>query len=168
MMEARNPAYNEFGSIDCEVEHPRFGWIPYTANNGRGDPREQNIWDQCVGLGPAPYVPPPVSSPSASDVRAEGARRLSMVAASYPLAERETWHKQLAEAEAYSLSQLAATPLLDAYVASSGETKAQIVARIIANDLAFSAATGAILGAQRAILNMDPIPADYADDSRWP
>lgn len=24
----RNPVYNMFGGIDCEVEHPRYGWIP--------------------------------------------------------------------------------------------------------------------------------------------
>lgn len=31
-MDARNPAYNAFGTIDLEVEHPRLGWIPFTAS----------------------------------------------------------------------------------------------------------------------------------------
>lgn len=29
---ARNPVFNRFGSIDLEFQHPRFGWVPYTAN----------------------------------------------------------------------------------------------------------------------------------------
>lgn len=31
-MEIRNAKYNQFGGIDCEIEHPVFGWIPFTAN----------------------------------------------------------------------------------------------------------------------------------------
>lgn len=31
-MQWRNPKYNAFGSIDCEINHPVFGWIPFTAN----------------------------------------------------------------------------------------------------------------------------------------
>lgn len=29
--EARNPIYLEDGRIDCEVNHPVYGWIPFTA-----------------------------------------------------------------------------------------------------------------------------------------
>ncbi|QEM80210.1 DUF4376 domain-containing protein [Halomonas binhaiensis] len=31
-MEYRNPRYNESGTIDCEIHHPSFGWIPFTAS----------------------------------------------------------------------------------------------------------------------------------------
>lgn len=31
-MQARNPTYNKDGSIDLEIEHPAFGWIPFTAS----------------------------------------------------------------------------------------------------------------------------------------
>jgi hypothetical protein len=31
-MEIRNPSYNAFGTIDCEINHPKFGWIPFTAS----------------------------------------------------------------------------------------------------------------------------------------
>lgn len=30
--EVRNPVHNSTGSIDCEVNHPSFGWIPFTAS----------------------------------------------------------------------------------------------------------------------------------------
>jgi hypothetical protein len=31
-MEYRNPKYNSNGTIDCEINHPQHGWIPFTAN----------------------------------------------------------------------------------------------------------------------------------------
>lgn len=30
-MDVRNPRYNEFGTIDLEINHPTFGWISYTS-----------------------------------------------------------------------------------------------------------------------------------------
>lgn len=101
-------------------------------------------------------------------VRDEGARRLAVIASAYRPEERETWHKQLAEAKAYSLDALVVTPFLSAMAAGSGETRAQIVTRILANDLAFSIASGTVIGSQRALIEMDPIPEDYAtNESYW-
>lgn len=31
-MNTKNAQYNVAGGIDCEIEHPRFGWIPFTAS----------------------------------------------------------------------------------------------------------------------------------------
>ncbi|SEI99215.1 hypothetical protein SAMN04244572_03161 [Azotobacter beijerinckii] len=31
-MNVRNPKYNWRGGIDCEIEHPSLGWIPYTID----------------------------------------------------------------------------------------------------------------------------------------
>jgi hypothetical protein len=31
-MNIKNVVRNEIGSFDCEVEHPVFGWIPFTAS----------------------------------------------------------------------------------------------------------------------------------------
>lgn len=28
----RNPRFNALGTIDCELKHPEFGWIPFTAS----------------------------------------------------------------------------------------------------------------------------------------
>jgi hypothetical protein len=32
IMKIRNAKYNQFGTIDCEIEHPVYGWIPFTAS----------------------------------------------------------------------------------------------------------------------------------------
>ena len=58
-MEIRNPVYNAFGTIDCEINHPQFGWIPFTASpDDRPD-----IYDAALAMGPTPYVPPPAPTP---------------------------------------------------------------------------------------------------------
>jgi len=31
-MQIREAKYNANGTIDCEIEHPDFGWIPFTAS----------------------------------------------------------------------------------------------------------------------------------------
>jgi hypothetical protein len=31
--EIRNPQYNQLGTIDVEVNHPEFGWIPFTYDS---------------------------------------------------------------------------------------------------------------------------------------
>lgn len=31
-MNARNPKHNAAGTIDLEIEHPAYGWIPFTAS----------------------------------------------------------------------------------------------------------------------------------------
>ena len=31
-IEIRNPKYNTSGTIDCEINHPKYGWIEFTAN----------------------------------------------------------------------------------------------------------------------------------------
>lgn len=31
-MNYRNPVYNQYGTIDCEIDHPEFGWMPTTLS----------------------------------------------------------------------------------------------------------------------------------------
>lgn len=31
-MEYRNARFSENGTIECEIDHPDFGWIPFTAS----------------------------------------------------------------------------------------------------------------------------------------
>ena len=58
-MQIRNARYTADGAIDCEVEHPRHGWIPYTAREG--DPADWGaaMYAAALASNPAPYEPPP-------------------------------------------------------------------------------------------------------------
>ena len=62
-MEFRNPGYNVHGSIDCEINHPAFGWIPFTASVADPDPSTAHIYAAIMESEEpiAPYAPPAVS-----------------------------------------------------------------------------------------------------------
>jgi hypothetical protein len=67
-MEIRNPIYNVFGTIDCEINHPDYGWIPFTASpDDRPD-----IYDAALAMGPAPaHPPPPPPAPTPEELLAQ-------------------------------------------------------------------------------------------------
>lgn len=104
---------------------------------------------------------------TAAQVRAEGARRLNLLQDIYTAEERETWTTQEEEARAWTADNEAETPMLDG-ILTDGETKAELVASVLAKAAALKALAGLILGAQRALMAMDPIPPDYTDDGWWP
>jgi hypothetical protein len=73
-MEYRNAKFTSQGTIDCEINHPEFGWIPFTASP---DDHEQLGRDIYAAASPSatPYVAPP--PPSADELLA--AERAAMV-----------------------------------------------------------------------------------------
>lgn len=63
-MQWRNPAYNAQGTIDVEINHPVYGWIPFTVVlNDTGAQFDVNAMRaEIIAAGSiAPYVPPPPS-----------------------------------------------------------------------------------------------------------
>lgn len=65
-MEWRNPAYNAQGTIDCEINHPVYGWIPFTAaaNDTGATFDVAAMVAEIISAGNiAPYVPPPEPDP---------------------------------------------------------------------------------------------------------
>lgn len=57
-MNIRNPSFNSFGSIDCEINHPIYGWIPFTASMDDIEPNGREIYESALAMGPAEYIPP--------------------------------------------------------------------------------------------------------------
>lgn len=66
--------------IDCEIEHPQFGWIPFTAMPNDVETLGVQVFNACIAgeAGPiAPYAPPPPPPPPSADAnKAEAERRL--------------------------------------------------------------------------------------------
>lgn len=60
-MEYRNAAFNSFGMIDCEINHPVYGWVPFTADPHDIEPIGVVVFNAAKGNA-APYVAPPMSS----------------------------------------------------------------------------------------------------------
>lgn len=56
----RNPKYNADATIECEVEHPMYSWIPFTANPDDVEEHGRHIHAEILASGQyiVPYVPP--------------------------------------------------------------------------------------------------------------
>ena len=58
-MDVRKAGYNENGTIDCEVEHPVYGWIPFTASHDDSEVHGREIHAALLVSGNvADYEPP--------------------------------------------------------------------------------------------------------------
>jgi hypothetical protein len=58
-MNYRNPIFNRFGTIDCEIEHPIYGWIPFTASPRDVEEHGRVIYEKILEEGNiAPFIPP--------------------------------------------------------------------------------------------------------------
>lgn len=63
-LEIRNPQYNHIGTIDCEINHPVYGWIPFTAQPNDVELAGREIYTQVMleNAGEiAPYIAPTVN-----------------------------------------------------------------------------------------------------------
>ena len=79
-MEYRSPVYTADGRIDCEINHPIHGWIPFTCDpNDTGAQFDTIAVFEEIKPHAAPYAPPPppTAEEVAADVRAERDRRLA-------------------------------------------------------------------------------------------
>lgn len=76
-MEIRNPIFNVFGTIDCEINHPSYGWIPFTADPNDVEQSGRDIHATALLMGTAPYQPPPPPTPE-EEAAALAAERAAM------------------------------------------------------------------------------------------
>lgn len=58
-MNYRNARFNADGvTVDLELEHPQYGWIPFTASPDDSEEHGRKIYDAVVAAGSiAPYAP---------------------------------------------------------------------------------------------------------------
>jgi hypothetical protein len=62
IMNAKNPKYNEDGTIDIDIESEKYGWIPFTASPTDVEAHGRGIFADIVAgkYGPiSEYVAPP-------------------------------------------------------------------------------------------------------------
>jgi hypothetical protein len=105
-MHARTPSHNAFGTIDLEINHPVYGWIPFTASPADSEQIGQDLFARAVAgeFGPvAPYVAPAVVPPTPEQT--EALRRAAYQAEADPLffksqrgeAQQSDWLAKVAE-----------------------------------------------------------------------
>ena len=97
-MEFRNPQFNAAGGIDCEVNHPVYGWMPYTAAADDASSAGRELYAAIVDAGGiAPHVPDPAQQEAEriAAIKAEAGRRIVAI---YP-----EWKQRNMTAEAAAL-----------------------------------------------------------------
>ena len=76
-MNYRKAKYNSFGTIDCEIKHPVYGWIPFTADSNDVEPLGAQVFNAAKDSASA-YVEPPVDLTAlATQARSQRDRLLS-------------------------------------------------------------------------------------------
>jgi hypothetical protein len=89
-MNYRNAKYIDNSRIDCEIEHPEFGWIPYTLDPADTDMTIDNnvlLASMAANNDVAAYVPPTqaeLDAQAAKAIRAE--RDMKLVTEVDPIA----------------------------------------------------------------------------------
>jgi len=56
-LKSRNPIFTVSGAIDCEINHPEFGWIPFTASADDVEPLGNEVFNTLKHIATA-YVEP--------------------------------------------------------------------------------------------------------------
>lgn len=62
-MELRNATFNADGTINVEVNHPVYGWLPFTASQDDVEATGREIYAEALAGSVAPYTPPPAPTP---------------------------------------------------------------------------------------------------------
>lgn len=60
-MQIKNFSFNSSGTIDCEIEHPVYGWIPFTASPEDSEEHGRQIYQEAINGQHgeiSPYAPP--------------------------------------------------------------------------------------------------------------
>ena len=58
-MNYRNAKYNASGTVDCEIDHPVYGWIPFTADPNDVEPIGADVFNAAKATAAA-YVAPTI------------------------------------------------------------------------------------------------------------
>lgn len=122
-----------------------------------GDPRKRaELWEDSVGTASWAEIVdtfPLLPEYFRMGVRKHFQEQLQGLATPYMAAERETWHVQQREAEAWLADKSAAVPMIAAMAATRGIQLPDLVDKIMENVVLFRQAAGQILGQQQAMLD---------------
>lgn len=122
-----------------------------------GDPRKRaELWEDSAGTATWPEIVgafPKLREYFCFGIRKHFGQVLQEIATPYMAAERETWHVQQREAEAWLADQSAPVPMIAAMAATRNIQMADMVGKIQENVVLFRGTAGEILGQQQAMLD---------------
>ena len=102
-MNYRNAKYIKAGWINCEIDHPKFGWIPFTCspddNGAEFDTRE--LFDRMVASGSVEsYIPPTQAELDAEQMQVVRVKRDALLRESDILVFPDRWETYTTERQA--------------------------------------------------------------------
>lgn len=122
-----------------------------------GDWRKRaELWEDSAGAATWPEIIgafPDLPEYFCYGIRKHFNQVLQQIATPYMMAERETWHVQQREAEAWSADQSAQVPLIAAMAQARSLPLADLAGKILENVVLFRQTAGLILGRQQAMLD---------------
>ena len=135
-MQVKNPSYNSVGTIDLEIEHPTYGWIPFTASPADTEPLGKELYAKAISgdYGAIqPYVEPEPLPPAIPTVVTMRQARLALLQAGLlslvqsAIASMESPAKEAAEIEwEYSQEVQRNKPFVQMLGTSLGLTEEQL------------------------------------------
>jgi hypothetical protein len=180
-IEIRNAIYLEDGKIDCEFNHPKYGWIPFTASPDDSQEIGRLVHAEALKANPAAYVAPKVVITSEMvsierdrriglgfmfagklfdfDMKAKtnisGAAQMAFMAivANPAVAKSDRWNG--------GANPFAWRTFDNTFMTMTGEM-------VIALGQAAAAHEASFMAAAWKLKDQAEIPADYTDDQYWP
>lgn len=119
---------------------------------------------------PVAIDPPPLSlaklkSLKIAEIEQAADAAIAPITSAYPIAERDTWPIQEAEAVAWTANSTAATPMLNAIATARGQNLTDVAANVLTKAAAFKALAGATFGkrkAKRDLIDAATTPAELS------
>lgn len=153
-MKYRNAEYNANGTIDAEIEHPKFGWIPCTLS--RDDPDNSDIFDRIEREGGAKPVDEEKvlreeKIKKVARINQVAKEKVSHIRDAYPQFEIDTWPEQKEEAFSYQKDSSAETPMLSGIAEERGLSVAELVQRVLAKVESYRDAVSRVTGIRQRL-----------------
>jgi hypothetical protein len=176
-IEIRNPQHASGGSIDCEINHPDFGWIPFTATADDPYGFVPEVWAALqlrTDIAPAP--PPP--APTTAEVTAYAEELIELgvtinvagITAPIYVQGRGKDTRNVQGLVTAAQLRLAAgdTTTLTAFRDGNNVTHQLVPGQIVELWQKSSAYISLVYAASWSIKEDDPISAGFRADARWP
>lgn len=114
----------------CEIQHPEYGWIPYTALEGTGEPEMEEIWDKITSSNKTYKIDfGVVKERSRANLLNQVSGLVNRMKAPYSPDERELWTTKRVEAEKVVAGEKSI--LLEVEASISEESPEEIAHKII-------------------------------------
>ena len=132
-MEIKNAIHNEDGTINVEINHPKFGWIPFTS--AHDDPSEiaQEVTRALFDAEISPKKPIDINdyrNPLLELISIKSQYYVESLISTYPDFEKLTFETQKSEARGWALDDATQTPNVDILALNRGVDREVILSKI--------------------------------------